>query len=118
MRFVTYRTVETEPRLGLLHDGLVIDVEYFGDAIGQDLPSTMLDFIDLGPIGPRSCAKRSTARRPPTWSAPRCPLAMSPCSRPSRAHARISSESVSTIPSMSLNRHAVSTRRKNCRSSR
>src|SRR3546814_2045693 len=53
MRFVTYRTVETEPRLGLLHDGLVIDVEYFGDAIGQDLPSTMLDFIDLGPIGPR-----------------------------------------------------------------
>lgn len=53
MRFVTYRTVETEPRLGLLHDGLVIDVEYFGDAIGQDLPSTMLDFIDLGPIALR-----------------------------------------------------------------
>src|SRR3546814_4797273 len=53
MRFVTYRTVETEPRLGLLHDGLVIDVEYFGDAIGNDLPSTMLDFIDLGPIGLR-----------------------------------------------------------------
>src|SRR3546814_11504648 len=53
MRFVTYRTVETEPRLGLLHDGLVIDIEYFGDAIGQDLPSTMLDFIDLGPIGLR-----------------------------------------------------------------
>ena len=53
MRFVTYRTAETEPRLGLLHDGLVIDVEYFGDAIGQDLPSTMLDFIDLGPIALR-----------------------------------------------------------------
>lgn len=53
MRFVTYRTVETEPRLGLLHDGLVIDVEYFGYAIGQDLPSTMLDFIDLGPIALR-----------------------------------------------------------------
>ncbi|MBJ7438376.1 MAG: fumarylacetoacetate hydrolase family protein [Sphingopyxis sp.] len=53
MRFVTYRTVETEPRLGLLHDGLVIDVEYFGDAIGHDLPSTMLDFIDLGPIALR-----------------------------------------------------------------
>ncbi|MBL0915112.1 MAG: FAA hydrolase family protein, partial [Sphingopyxis sp.] len=53
MRFVTYRTVETEPRLGLLHDGLVIDVEYFGDAIGQDLPSTMLDFIDLGPVALR-----------------------------------------------------------------
>ncbi|MBJ7499260.1 MAG: fumarylacetoacetate hydrolase family protein [Sphingopyxis sp.] len=53
MRFVTYRTVETEPRLGLLHDGLVIDLEYFGDAIGNDLPSTMLDFIDLGPIAVR-----------------------------------------------------------------
>src|SRR5690606_30555295 len=50
MRFVTYRTALTEPRLGLVHNGLVIDVEYFGDAIGQDLPSTMLDFIDLGPI--------------------------------------------------------------------
>ncbi|MGV1683375.1 fumarylacetoacetate hydrolase family protein [Sphingopyxis sp. NJF-3] len=53
MRFVTYRTVETEPRLGLLHDGLVVDVEYFGAAIGQALPSTMLDFIDLGPIALR-----------------------------------------------------------------
>ncbi len=38
MRFVTYRTVETEPRLGLVDNGLVIDVEYFGAAIGQDLP--------------------------------------------------------------------------------
>ena len=47
MRFVTYRTVETEPRLGLLHDGLVIDVEYFGDAIGNDLPSTMLDALSF-----------------------------------------------------------------------
>src|SRR3546814_4896787 len=53
MRFVTYLTVETEPRLGLLHDGLVVDVEYFGAAIGQNLPSTMLDFIDLGPIALR-----------------------------------------------------------------
>lgn len=53
MRIVTYRTVETEPRLGLLHDGLIIDVACFGDAIGHDLPSTMLDFIDLGPIGVR-----------------------------------------------------------------
>src|SRR3546814_17809068 len=53
MRFVTYLTVETEPRLGLLHDGLVVDVEYFGAAIGQNLPSTMLDFIYLGPIALR-----------------------------------------------------------------
>src|SRR3546814_19198224 len=65
MRFVTYRTVETEPRLGLLHDGLVIDVEYFGDAIGNDLPSTMLDFIDIAPIGlrflPETVAAAATA---------------------------------------------------------
>jgi len=53
MRFVTYRTLETEPRLGLLHAGLVIDVEYFGAAIGHDLPSTMLEFIDLGPVALR-----------------------------------------------------------------
>ncbi|HMO75451.1 MAG TPA: fumarylacetoacetate hydrolase family protein [Sphingopyxis sp.] len=53
MRFVTYRTVETEPRLGLVHQGLVIDVEYFGAAIGRDLPGAMLDFIDLGPVAVR-----------------------------------------------------------------
>ena len=51
MRLVTYRTAEIEPRLGLIHNGLVIDVDYFGDAISHALPSTMLDFIDLGPIG-------------------------------------------------------------------
>ena len=51
MRLVTYRTAEIEPRLGLIHNDLVIDVDYFGDAISHALPSTMLDFIDLGPIG-------------------------------------------------------------------
>lgn len=51
MRLVTYRTTEIEPRLGLIRDGLVIDVNYFGDAISHALPSTMLDFIELGPIG-------------------------------------------------------------------
>ena len=63
MRFVTYCTVETEPRLGLLHDGLVIDIEYFGDAIGQDLPSTMLHFIDLGPITLRFLQEAIAAAR-------------------------------------------------------
>jgi 2-keto-4-pentenoate hydratase/2-oxohepta-3-ene-1,7-dioic acid hydratase in catechol pathway len=53
MRFVTYRTIETEPRLGLIHEGLIIDIAYFGESIGHVLPSTMLDFIDLGPIALR-----------------------------------------------------------------
>lgn len=64
MRFVTYRTAETEPRLGLVHQGLVIDVEYFGDAIGHDLPATMLDFIDLGPIALRFLQEAVAAATP------------------------------------------------------
>ena len=50
MRFVTYRLKQTEARLGLQHKGLVIDVAKFGAAIGHSLPSTMLEFIDLGPL--------------------------------------------------------------------
>ena len=50
MRFVTYRLKQTEARLGLQHKELVIDVARFGAAIGHSLPSTMLEFIDLGPL--------------------------------------------------------------------
>jgi 2-keto-4-pentenoate hydratase/2-oxohepta-3-ene-1,7-dioic acid hydratase in catechol pathway len=50
MRFVTYRLRQSEARLGLQHKGLVIDVARFGAAIGHSLPSTMLEFIDLGPL--------------------------------------------------------------------
>ena len=50
MRFVTYRLRQAEARLGLQHKGLVIDVAAFGAAIGHSLPSTMLEFIDLGPL--------------------------------------------------------------------
>jgi 2-keto-4-pentenoate hydratase/2-oxohepta-3-ene-1,7-dioic acid hydratase in catechol pathway len=46
MRFVTYRLRQEEARLGLQHEGLVIDVAAFA----QGLPSTMLEFIDLGPL--------------------------------------------------------------------
>lgn len=60
MRFVTYRSLEAGPRLGLLHDGLVVDVEYFGAAIGHDLPATMLDLIDLGPIALRFLQEAAT----------------------------------------------------------
>lgn len=51
MRLVTYRaSVETEARLGVLVDALVIDVARLGARAGIDLPSRMLDFIDLGPV--------------------------------------------------------------------
>jgi 2-keto-4-pentenoate hydratase/2-oxohepta-3-ene-1,7-dioic acid hydratase in catechol pathway len=50
MRFVTYRLRQSEARLGLQHKGLVIDVAAFGTAIGHSLPSTMLEFIDLGSL--------------------------------------------------------------------
>lgn len=50
MRFVTYRHREAEARLGVQHQGLVVDVARLGTAIGLDLPSTMLEFIDRGPL--------------------------------------------------------------------
>src|SRR5271156_438638 len=50
MRFVTYRLRQDAARLGLQYKGLVIDVASFGAAIGHNLPATMLEFIDLGPL--------------------------------------------------------------------
>lgn len=50
MRLVTYRaTVEAEARLGAIAGDLVIDLARFGAVKGVPLPSTMLEFIDLGP---------------------------------------------------------------------
>ena len=50
MRLVTYRsTVEGEARLGALVDNLVLDLARFGSVQGVPFPSTMLEFIDLGP---------------------------------------------------------------------
>ena len=50
MRLVTYRIRQEEAaRLGLISNGLCIDVERLGAAAGIALPSTMLEFIDLGP---------------------------------------------------------------------
>ena len=51
MRLVTYRsTVEAAARLGAIVDDLVVDVEEAGHDAGVSLPSSMLDFIDLGPL--------------------------------------------------------------------
>jgi 2-keto-4-pentenoate hydratase/2-oxohepta-3-ene-1,7-dioic acid hydratase in catechol pathway len=50
MRLATYRIGQESARLGLIANGLCIDVARFGAAAGIALPSTMLEFIDLGPV--------------------------------------------------------------------
>lgn len=51
MRLVTYRSrVDSAGRLGALVGDLVVDLERFGASVGVVLPSTMLEFIDLGPV--------------------------------------------------------------------
>jgi 2-keto-4-pentenoate hydratase/2-oxohepta-3-ene-1,7-dioic acid hydratase in catechol pathway len=50
MRLVTYRaSVEAEARVGAIVGRFVVDLARFGTAHGVPLPSTMLEFIDLGP---------------------------------------------------------------------
>jgi 2-keto-4-pentenoate hydratase/2-oxohepta-3-ene-1,7-dioic acid hydratase in catechol pathway len=50
MKLATYRmNCEAAARLGVLVDGYVVDMERLGRKAGLDLPSRMLDFIDLGP---------------------------------------------------------------------
>jgi 2-keto-4-pentenoate hydratase/2-oxohepta-3-ene-1,7-dioic acid hydratase in catechol pathway len=48
MKLLTYKTADTEPRLGFLHKNQVIDMEDFGDISNFPLPNDMLDLIDLG----------------------------------------------------------------------
>ena len=48
MKLLTYKTPETEPRLGFLHNNLVIDMEDFGEISNFPLPIDMLALIDLG----------------------------------------------------------------------
>lgn len=50
MKLVTYRaSTAAEGRLGVVHDGLVIDVEGLGDAVGEVFANSMLELIDQGP---------------------------------------------------------------------
>jgi len=48
MKLLTYKTNETESRLGFLHKNQVIDMEDFGEISNFPLPSTMLELIDMG----------------------------------------------------------------------
>jgi 2-keto-4-pentenoate hydratase/2-oxohepta-3-ene-1,7-dioic acid hydratase in catechol pathway len=48
MKLLTYKTQNTEPRLGFLHNNQVVDMEDFGEISNFPLPNDMLDLIDLG----------------------------------------------------------------------
>ncbi|WP_395051951.1 fumarylacetoacetate hydrolase family protein [Flavobacterium sp.] len=48
MKLLTYKTSETEPRLGFIYNNQVIDMEDFGEISNFPLPNDMLELIDLG----------------------------------------------------------------------
>jgi 2-keto-4-pentenoate hydratase/2-oxohepta-3-ene-1,7-dioic acid hydratase in catechol pathway len=48
MKLLTYKTADTEPRLGFIHNNQVIDMEDFGEISNFPLPSSMLELIDMG----------------------------------------------------------------------
>ncbi|MFY8181447.1 MAG: fumarylacetoacetate hydrolase family protein [Flavobacterium sp.] len=48
MKLLTYKTQDTEPRLGFLHNNQVIDMEDFGEISNFPLPTSMLELIDMG----------------------------------------------------------------------
>lgn len=58
MKLVSYReNIETEIRLGIVHNDLIVDMELLGESVGLDLPSTMLEFIDMGLVAVKAVAK-------------------------------------------------------------
>ena len=48
MKLLTYKTSDSEPRLGFIHNNQVIDMEDFGDISNFPLPNDMLELIDMG----------------------------------------------------------------------
>ena len=48
MKLLTYKTQDTEPRLGFIYNNQVIDMEDFGQIFNFPLPNDMLDLIDMG----------------------------------------------------------------------
>ena len=48
MKLLTYKTQDTEPRLGFLHNNQVIDMQDFGDFSNFPLPNDLLELIDMG----------------------------------------------------------------------
>lgn len=48
MKLLTYKTKDTESRLGFIHNNQVIDMQDFGDISNFPLPNDMLELIDMG----------------------------------------------------------------------
>lgn len=48
MKLLTYKTQDTESRLGFIHNNQVIDMQDFGDISNFPLPNDMLELIDMG----------------------------------------------------------------------
>ena len=48
MKLLTYKSNDSEPRLGFIHNNQVIDMEDFGEIANFPLPNDMLELIDLG----------------------------------------------------------------------
>ena len=48
MKLLTYKTQDTEPRLGFIHNNQVIDMEDFGEISNFPLPNDMLELIEMG----------------------------------------------------------------------
>ena len=74
MRFVTYRAnVSAAARLGVLVDRYVVDIEHLAARSGERLPSTMLEFIDMGPAAlqaTQALLETSSGRWPPGTAIP------------------------------------------------
>jgi 2-keto-4-pentenoate hydratase/2-oxohepta-3-ene-1,7-dioic acid hydratase in catechol pathway len=48
MKLATYKTNDSEPRLGFLHHDAIVDMEDFGAISNFPLPNDMLELIDMG----------------------------------------------------------------------
>lgn len=48
MKLLTYKTKDSEPRLGFIYNNQVIDMEDFGEISNFPLPTSMLELIDMG----------------------------------------------------------------------
>jgi len=48
MKLVTYRRLQQEARTGFLYQDLIVDIQEFGKKIDLELPSSMLELIDMG----------------------------------------------------------------------
>lgn len=48
MKLATYKTNDSEARLGFLHNNTIVDMEDFGEISNFPLPNDMLELIDMG----------------------------------------------------------------------